>query len=222
MQKLTNEQKKKMILASARKLFYEQGYNETFISHIATDCGISKQLLIYYYPTKPHLANSVIDQISRETKALAEKKLFDYFGGMQDLQVCTAVEIKLFSLILLRDTNAMRFNRETLFLTCDPTYAMRDTSYFDAHVKKYDLNLDREKDELKMVSDIFDISSGMLLSNYSLGQYHCTETEFLDYIIEMVYHLMKVPEQRIKEINRLSNTVLELLDFKFKPYFIVE
>ena len=222
MSKLSSDQKKEMILSSARKFFYEQGYNNTYLSHIAEDCGLSKQLLIYYYPTKADLANGVIEQIAVETKNLIEKRMFDYFGGMDDLQVCTATEIKLSILMYLRDENAMRFQRETLFLSCDPEYAITDFSFYDMHMQRYNLKLDAQMDELKMIAHIFDVSSGALLCNYSLGHYKCTEEQLLDYIAGLMYHLMKVSQERIDEINRISNAILELLDFKFKPYFVVE
>ena len=222
MSKTSTAQKKEMILASARKIFYEQGYNNAYLEHIAADCGLSKQLLIYYYPNKAALANALFDQIAGEIKQLIEKRMFDYFGGMEDLQVCTAVEIKLSALLFLRDENAMRFERETMFLASDPTYSNMDMSFYDMHVQRYDLQIDESRDELKMIAHIIDATGAVLLSNYSLGMYNCPEDQFLDYNIEVLYHLMKIPQERIDEINRMSNTILELLNFRFKPYFVVE
>jgi len=222
MSKASSAQKKEMILASARKVFYEQGYTDAYLEHIAADCGLSKQLLLYYFPSKSALASGVFDQIGLEIKQLIEKRMHDYFGGMEDLQVCTAVEIKLSALLYLRDEKAMRFQRETMFLASDPGYINMDMSFYDMHVRKYDLQLDAGMDELKMISHIVDAAGAVLLSNYSLGIYNCSEEKFLDYNVAIMYHLMKLPQERIDEINRMSNAILELLNFRFKPYFVVE
>ncbi len=222
MSRISSAQKKEMILASARKIFYDQGYDKAFLELIAKDCGLSKQLLIYYFPNKASLANAVFDQIAMEVKHLIEKKMFFYFGGMEDLQVCTAVELKLSALMYLRDEKAMRFQRETAFLTTNPSLANGNMAFYDMHVQRYDLHLNEEIDELKMIADILDASGAVLLSNYSYGAYRCNEEQFLDYMVELLYHLMKLPQERIEEINRMSNSILELLDFHFKPYFVIE
>lgn len=223
MSKLTTNHKEEMILASARKIFYEKGYTDAFLAHIAKDCGMSKQLLIYYYPTKADLADAVISSISTEIKHLVEKRMLDYFGGMDDLQVCTALEIKLGFLLYLRDERAMRFQSETLFLSCAPGNSrLKDISFYNMHDKLYSLNIDHDRDELRLLASIYDMTGGVLLANYAAGMYKCTEGQLLDYSIEVLYRLMRIPQERIDEINRMSNTILELLDFKFKPYFVVE
>ena len=222
MSRASSVQKKEQILASARKIFYEQGYDNAYLEHIAKDCGLSKQLLIYYYPNKAALANAVFDQIGLEIKHLIEKKMFLYFGGMEDLQVGTAVELKLSALMYLRDEKAMRFQRETAFLAGNPASANTNMTFYDMHARKYDLDVSEEADELKMIADIIDVSAAVLLSNYSYGLYRCSEEQFLDYMAGLLYTLMKVPKERIAEINRMSNSILELLDFHFKPYFLIE
>lgn len=222
MSRTSTIQKKEQILMSARKIFYDQGYENAYLEHIAKDCGLSKQLLIYYYPNKAALANALFDQIGLEIKHLIEKKMYLYFGGMDDLQVGTAVELKLSALMYLRDEKAMRFQRETAFLVANPSSANTNMTFYEMHAQKYDLDVDPEKDELKMISDIVDVSAAILLSNYSYGMYRCPEDQFLDYMAEMLYTLMKVPKERIAEINRMSNSILELLDFHFKPYFVID
>ena len=215
--------KKDMILASARKLFYEQGYDNTFLEHIAKDCGISKQLLLYYFPSKAKLADEVLGKVAEEVKELAQKKMFDYFGGMKDLQVCTAVELKLASLLYLHDEKAMRFQKETAFLALESSASSTDMmSFYDMHVREYDLKLDEGKDELKMIADIFDVADAILLYHYSCGKYDCTEEQFLDYTIEVLDRLMKVPPERIEAVNRMSNAILGLLNFRFLPCFVIE
>lgn len=222
MPKKTNVHKKEMILASARKRFYEQGYENTYLEHIAGDCGISKQLLIYYFPSKVALAGEVSDSFLYEIKQLVEKRMMDYFGQMNDLQVCTAVEIKLQSMMFLRDEKAMRFYKETSFLDMDPRYINDAYKPYELHDQQYHLNVDHSRDELKMVASVCSMAGNVLLTGYSEHCYNCTEDQLLDYIVELLYRLMHIPQKRIDAINRMSNTIIELLNFKFKPYFVVE
>lgn len=73
-----------------------------------------------------------------------------------------------------------------------------------------------------MIADIFDVADATLLYHYSCGHYRGSEEEFLDYTTEVLYRLMHVPMSKIKEINRMSNAILGLLNFTFKPYFVIE
>lgn len=52
------------IRTEALRLFGLQGYGGTSIQQIADAVGISKQLLLYHYPSKEALKQSVVDQIT--------------------------------------------------------------------------------------------------------------------------------------------------------------
>jgi TetR/AcrR family transcriptional regulator len=51
------------ILAAATRLFAECGYEGTSIATVAERAGISKQNLLYYFPTKPSLYVRVLDDV---------------------------------------------------------------------------------------------------------------------------------------------------------------
>ena len=42
-----NETPKSKILEVATKLFYDHGYNDTYLEHVAELCGITKPLISY-------------------------------------------------------------------------------------------------------------------------------------------------------------------------------
>jgi len=51
------------ILAAATRLFAECGFEGTSIAAVAERAGISKQNLLYYFPTKPGLYQRVLDDV---------------------------------------------------------------------------------------------------------------------------------------------------------------
>jgi len=51
------------ILAAATRLFAECGFEGTSIATVAERAGISKQNLLYYFPTKPSLYARVLDDV---------------------------------------------------------------------------------------------------------------------------------------------------------------
>ncbi|MDO1605683.1 TetR/AcrR family transcriptional regulator [Lactobacillus sp. YT155] len=52
--------KKGVILASAQKLFYQDGYKKTKIEDIAEDAGVSKVTIFKYFKNKENLGHTVI------------------------------------------------------------------------------------------------------------------------------------------------------------------
>ncbi|SFC00803.1 TetR/AcrR family transcriptional regulator [Massilia yuzhufengensis] len=51
------------IVGAATRLFAECGYEGTSIATVAQQAGISKQNLLYYFPTKPSLYKRVLDAV---------------------------------------------------------------------------------------------------------------------------------------------------------------
>jgi TetR/AcrR family transcriptional regulator len=51
------------ILQAATRLFAERGFEGTTIAAVAEHAGISKQNLLYYFPTKPSLYQRVLDDV---------------------------------------------------------------------------------------------------------------------------------------------------------------
>lgn len=54
-----NDATKNKIIEVSTKLFYEQGYKETYLDQIAFFCGITEPLISYYFKIKPTLAKIV-------------------------------------------------------------------------------------------------------------------------------------------------------------------
>ncbi|MCD2517356.1 TetR/AcrR family transcriptional regulator [Massilia sp. G4R7] len=72
------------ILQSATRLFAECGFEGTTIAAVAERAGISKQNLLYYFPTKPSLYQRVLDDVLDDWLARMEH-LADSDGAPADV-----------------------------------------------------------------------------------------------------------------------------------------
>ncbi len=59
------EERRKEILETAIKLFYEKGYEKTSISDIAKEIGVAQGLCYRYFPSKEVLFDCAIDQYAQ-------------------------------------------------------------------------------------------------------------------------------------------------------------
>ena len=71
MPKPANEQLRKRMLATAVRRFRESGYKGLTYSYIATECGVSKALVNYYYPKKEDLLTVFLERLLDESSELA-------------------------------------------------------------------------------------------------------------------------------------------------------
>jgi AcrR family transcriptional regulator len=58
---------KKKIYRTAAKMFLEKGYDNTPMSHIARELGLSKAGLYHHYPSKENLLFDVIDDLNEKS-----------------------------------------------------------------------------------------------------------------------------------------------------------
>jgi AcrR family transcriptional regulator len=64
--RLTNDDRRAQLLASAVEQFAEHGYDELSMSAIARAAGISKPLLYHYFPSKQRLFEAALSQGAQE------------------------------------------------------------------------------------------------------------------------------------------------------------
>jgi AcrR family transcriptional regulator len=65
------EQTRELILATALRLFREQGYDATTMRAIAAEAGVSVGNAYYYFDSKEHLIQAFYDDIGRQHRAAA-------------------------------------------------------------------------------------------------------------------------------------------------------
>ncbi len=214
---------KENILQAATKLFYEQGYTATYLDQIAAVCEITKPLITYYFKSKSNLAREVTEQFLIEHKNSVALRLYlEYFKeNPTDLQVSTAVEIRLFDMLHLCDPKVMRFIKEHADEKHEDTFSRSAVHLYKIHDRRYGLKLKRCSDEISMIARSAMASSLAVKLAYANGEFDCSLEECLDYLTSVHFVLMHIDEHRIDEIIDESKRVLQLIKFEIKPYFQV-
>ena len=73
--KIKNDtENRRLILETARNLYYERGMDEVPFDEIAEVCGVTKSLIRYHFGSKAHLANELFGIYSREQLNVFLKK----------------------------------------------------------------------------------------------------------------------------------------------------
>lgn len=81
---------KERILATADRLFYEQGYRATGINQIIKEAGVAKASFYQYFPSKEELCREYLEQ--RSITAHARQKCFISSGDTPIERVCSLFE----------------------------------------------------------------------------------------------------------------------------------
>jgi AcrR family transcriptional regulator len=64
------DERRREIVAMARKLFVENGFNKTVVSDISKELNVAQGLTYHYFKSKSALLYAVIDEIVKEEAAL--------------------------------------------------------------------------------------------------------------------------------------------------------
>ncbi|MCZ4551349.1 TetR/AcrR family transcriptional regulator [Gordonia rubripertincta] len=65
-------EKRDEIVASARRLFVDNGYDDTALSKIAADAGVTANTVYWYFPDKDHVLVAVLEELLAEAMARYE------------------------------------------------------------------------------------------------------------------------------------------------------
>lgn len=215
---------KENILHAATQLFYEQGYKNTYLNQIAEICDITKPLISYHYNSKSSLGRAVNDACLFGFKNKIALKLYtDYFKDRRtDLQVSTAVEIRLYNQLFLSDPKAMRFLKELADDKYEDLFSQDSIRLYKIHDRRYHLDIQSDTDEIAMIATAARSATFSILWAYDRGEFHCSMEECLDYITRLNFVLMHIDTPRIDAILAESKQVLEQVHFEFKPYFQID
>jgi AcrR family transcriptional regulator len=211
------------ILAVATELFYDQGYDKTYFYQIAERLGITKPLISYYFKSKSHLAKKVSENYTSQCKNNIALKLYqEYFQRQKyDLQLSTAIEIRLLDTLTFTDPKVKRFVSESANGHFEDIFQSNYKSFFKIHDRHYHLKINHQIDEVSLLSRGYVAASMAIRLGFFNDEFSCSMEECLDYSIEMLFRFMRVDEKRIQEIIDKSKEVIEQIDFQFEPYFII-
>ncbi|KNZ43565.1 TetR/AcrR family transcriptional regulator [Acetobacterium bakii] len=212
------------ILAIATKLFYDQGYNNTYFYQISEALNITKSLISYHFTTKSQLAKEVIEKFSVQNKNRIAFKLYQnyFFNNKYDLQLSTAIEIRLSTTLILSDPKVARYIKESADGNFEDMFIEHYKSFYKIHDRQYHLNINRQNDEISLLARGATAASNAIIIDFINNSLDCTLDECLDYIVEMNFRFMRVDEKRINQIIDKSKEVIDKVGFELSPYFVIE
>jgi len=103
-----NIEKLDTILQIAQKRFGLYGFEKTSMKEIASDLGMSKGSLYYYFPDKEHLYKAIVEKEQKEFLAALEKKIIGIEDPGEMLREYVKIRFKYFKSLL----NLSRFRVE--------------------------------------------------------------------------------------------------------------
>ena len=221
---MTNQREN--ILSMATELFYEQGYNNTFFYQIADALNITKPLISYYFKSKSLLAKEVSDKFTIGNKNTIAFKLYNhYFNCIEkqyDLQLSTAIEIRLSEMLCFIDPKAARFVQESNKDNYEILFISHYKDLYKIHDRQYHLNINHKNDEISMLARGAIAATTAIRLGYLNDEFSCTMSECLDYITTVHFRFMRVDEKRIAELVKMSAEIIDAIGFEFNPYFKIE
>lgn len=219
MKKLQKNNRNKIIDA-ATKLFYENGYNNTSFEKIAEFCEITKPLITYHFKTKANLAKEVVLKCNIEMKNQLDEKIFNTFENY-DLYYSTVAELIVLIELYSDDEKATRFFLEYLNSGFENLFINNLTSFYKIIDRRYHLNINRDSNEITMLSTAAMFASLSLLYSYLTGKLECSYDDFKNYSVRLQLKIMNINNEEIDEIVEGGKRILNDLEYKICPYFKV-
>ncbi|MFZ7121427.1 MAG: TetR/AcrR family transcriptional regulator [Eubacteriaceae bacterium] len=218
MKRESSRNKQNEIIDVATILFYEQGYKNTYLEQIAKRIGVTKQLIGYHFGTKFNLATKVINKYTEELKDKNALKVYNILKK-SDLQVSTAVDMRILNMLYHEDQNARRFSLEVLpAIYLEPNPEVNLVKY-SIHDRQYKLEIDHDTDELMMIAIVCQSSVHALQKAFYSNILNCTVEQYFDFSIRLLFKMMNIDNKRIEEIISESKKIMQKLDYKIEPYF---
>lgn len=213
--------KKDAIIESAFKLFYTHGVDDTSFEAIASDCGVTAPLITYHYKTKNKLVEEIANQLtSRIAQSVMDK--YSINGIKYDPKIAVAVNIMILHQLFAVDKKARNFF--LYFLNCgfENNFIEGHKNYYSKLDSYYCFGFDRSKDEISLLSTSLLFSALSLTYAYFTNRLNCTLEQMTDYMINVQFKLMNIPDEEINQIISEAKRIVSLLDFKFESYFLIK
>ena len=119
------------------------------------------------------------------------------------------------------DKKALRFFIEYLNSGFENLFTEGFSYFYKMHDRQYHLNINRNSDEITMLSTAAMFSALSLMYSYFTGKLNCTYEEFTDYAVKTSFKLMNIEEKRINRILQEGKKIVNRLEYKICPYFKV-
>lgn len=219
-----NLQIKNDILETAKKLFYEKGYDNTTFADIASNLRITKGLISYYFDSKANLANRVYHDFISKNQSTISMKFYTTLRNefVYNPRVITVVS-NLSSYTMFReDENARKFFVEFLFHDFCFSIMNGDYGLWEIHKHAVDKDKLSDKNYLRMLATASRSASSIIQIQYFSGMLDISFEEFADFAIRLKYQIEGLSPEEIDTVIKNGKLVFERLDLHYNPYFELE
>ncbi len=204
---------KESILQTARQLFYEKGYRDTFCKDIAREAGVNVGLIHYYYKTKGNIAWEIYASFLSEML----DRISVWFPQEDDL-VQKAITIRLLWNLLGTDEKLKRFFHEIIAerIPLQLGHSEEGSSYTKA------LNQSLQWENPELVQIICQCSTAVemeLIEHYVSGECTLSLQELAELDERYTLQMSFVPEKEILRVLERSAECAAVLQMQCDAQF---
>ena len=218
---------KQKIVNSAKKLFYEQGYEATTVMQITKDAEVNNGLFTYYFGSKIALAGMISTQFRLDMRNCVSQKMYIRYRNY-NLALGIAVEQRKSVEMILSDDKLLRFDIEQGMDINKAGNIRTDDEKMDGHQRSHFYQLQKRlinpsitDIDLKFYEVVGIAANRAMYSAYHGGFLKCTPEYMGDYIIRLCFHLLQLPAGEIEELVEKSREIAKNIDVCVEPYFRV-
>ncbi len=213
------EKTKISILKTAKNLFYDIGYENTTIGMIAEKLNISKGTITYYYPTKIMMANELIEQLKLYIMDIVMEKMMKMYH-VYDPLLGVLVAQRLHVRWLFHDKNAGDF----FAISFNENLLNSKPVGWDYLEKAYLIKESLPESEYQMSIITTRAMMQMILQANNAGYLKITCLEIENFIIERQFDIFNfnIDPKILKRAFLESYKVMDKMNFRFLPYFVIE
>ena len=209
-----NTGNRRLILETAKRLYYERGMEDVSFDEIADICGVTKSLIRYHFRSKAKLANELFGTYSKEQANVFFRKAYALGGSYSNIDILDA-----YSILCLRyycaDEKALRFY--TQLFSCsftDISYGIEDFCKVGGRQPQRD-----DLDYHHMIYIGSQYAARGLIYHYATGEIKCDEKTFAKYYIGLSKAHIQDEAERERSLDR-AYEILERVSISFEPCFV--
>ncbi len=202
------------VIESSKQLFYDNGYVNTHYDDIVEKSGINSGLIYYHFKKKSNIAGIIYSQLMLDIK----NSVYALYGNEADLQICTAIELRVMWQLIFTDEKFKRFLYEiSIDRVLIEEFRKVGKDFFELHNNEFHLEFDTEN--LKVINAGCSAVETELIIGYAEKLFKMKQKQFCDFDIRTVYEFMSIDYRRIEDILNISEEFLKHTDIILEDYF---
>lgn len=203
------------IIASAKKLFYEHGYNKTTIKMITIDAGVSLSAIPYYFNKKEEIIREIYHSFLSQIYDFLDEQLDE----RPDAYLMHYYASKIYYRNILNDDNNARFYYEVS--VAQSNYNLLNpfmTEIYAKYAKDFNVELtDKQKRFIRMA----DAGARReVLFNYYNKLDDITTDELTDFLTSVVGTLIGIHTSVAERYMALSAEFVDELDYSHLKFLV--